>query len=327
MAIRAPIAAEVDDDASMTRRGAFQRIREVGFRLFRVRVDRPSREGHRLKSDREEGDQRNYPKFRCTHARHYYPKRAARREAPITSKAGRYGAGGGVATAAVSLMALIGVGAAAAASDLRWKLTAGEYAYADYAGTDLNLRWRDEGTDAWVGVYEDRVFGTQGRVGTDTVFDVAKYVHVQPSLQLATGGFAGGSVNVQAGGSWYGMAGIGRTDGRPYFNLNFDPNDAVTLGGGHQGADGYSYLVFVVADNRFHTGQRDWHFNAQIPFGDSHATFDLLRKSGLSDAGPIAAWGFSANYDWPGWFLRLAYDPYQNFSAHNVWRFAGGLRF
>jgi hypothetical protein len=51
------------------------------------------------------------------------------------------------------------------------------------------------------------------------------------------------------------------------------------------------------------------------------------RKSGLSDAGPITGWGFSANWEWPGWFLRVAYDPYQNFSAQNAWRFAGGVRF
>jgi hypothetical protein len=215
----------------------------------------------------------------------------------------------------------------AAGTDAHWKFTVGDYAYARYSGTDANLRWRDDDTDAWLGVYRDGVFGSQARVGADTVINVAKYLQLQPSLQLATHGFAGGSVTAQAGASWYGIAGIGRTDARPYFNLNFDPNDAVTLGAGHQTAGGAGYMLFVVADDRFHTGQRDWHLNARIPFGDSHATLDLLRKSGLSDAGPIAAWGFSANYDWPGWFLRIAYDPYQNFSAQNVWRFAAGIRF
>jgi len=230
------------------------------------------------------------------------------------------------------LVTLSGEAAAAAANDSTgadraWKLTLGRYAYAGYSGSDFNLRWRRDDTSAWVGIYTDRVFGTQARAGADTSIDVGRYLQVQPSVQLASRGFVGGSLTLQIGGPWYALAGLGRTNTRPYFNLNFDPNDAVTLGGGHQGADGYSYLVFVVADNRFHTGQRDWHFNAQIPFGDSHATFDLLRKSGSSDAGPITAWGFSANYDWPGWFLRLAYDPYQNFSAQNAWRFAGGLRF
>jgi hypothetical protein len=231
-----------------------------------------------------------------------------------------------------SLFIALLIGAAVPACDARadslaWKLTVGEYVYADYYGTDVNLRWRSNNTSAWAAFYTDPRFGTQGRAGADTSIDVGKYCQVQPSLQLASRGFVGGSVNVQAGTSWYGIAGIGRTDARPYFNLNFDPNDALTFGAGHRAANGAGYLVFVVADDRFHTGQRDWHLNIQIPAGDSHATLDLLRKSGLSDAGPITGWGFSANWDWPTWFLRAAYDPYQNFSAQNAWRFAAGIRF
>ncbi len=225
----------------------------------------------------------------------------------------------------MSLPALAADGAGG--GDLPWKLTVGEYVYSDYGGTDVNLRWRANDTSAWGGVYSDRVFGTQARAGTDTSIGLGKYLQLQPSLQVASQGFVGGSLNVQAGGSWYGLAGIGRTDARPYFNLNFDPNDALTFGAGHQAADGLSYVVFVVADDRFHTGQRDWHANVRIPAGNCHATLDLMRKSGLSDVGPITAWGFSANWDWPTWFLRVAHDPYQNFSAQNAWRFAGGVRF
>ncbi|MEJ0006063.1 MAG: hypothetical protein WDM77_06660 [Steroidobacteraceae bacterium] len=121
--------------------------------------------------------------------------------------------------------------------------------------------------------------------------------------------------------------GIGRTDTRPYFNLNFDPNDAVTVGLGHTQDSGWNYSAFIVADDRFHTGQRDWHVNGQIPSGGSHVTVDVMYKTGLSDAGRIRAWGGSFNYDWGRWFARLAFDPYQNFSAQSVWRVAGGFRF
>jgi hypothetical protein len=222
--------------------------------------------------------------------------------------------------------------AAAAASDSTgtervWKLTLGRYVYAGYSGSDFNLRWRRDDTSAWVGIYTDRVFGTQARAGADTSVDVGKYLQVQPSVQLASQGFVGGSLTLQMGGAWYGIAGLGRTNTRPYFNLNFDPNDALTLGAGHAAESGAAYSVFVVADNRFHTQQRDWHANVRIPFGSSHATLDLLRKSGLSDSGYITGWGFSANWDWPAWFARVAYDPHQNFSAQNAWRFATGVRF
>jgi hypothetical protein len=222
---------------------------------------------------------------------------------------------------------LLGRGAQAADTPYDWKLTLGEYFYSDFAGSDANLRWRADSTSAWVGVYRDSQFGSQARTGADTSWQAAKYLQVQPSLQLASPGFMGGSVNVQIGAAWYALVGIGRTDARPYFNLNFDPNDAMTYGVGHSGDDGLSYTVFVIEDNRFHTGQRDWHANVQIPWGASHATVDLLHKTGLSDAGRVSAWGGSFNYDWPRWFARLAYDPYQNFSAQSAWRVAAGIRF
>jgi hypothetical protein len=223
---------------------------------------------------------------------------------------------------------VLGAGVAEAAETiLPWKLTVGEYAYSNYYGTDVNLRWRENDTSAWVGAYSDQQFGTQARVGADTSWNIGNYVQLQPSVQAATMGFLGGSLNLQVGASWYGLAGFGRTDARPYFNLNFDPNDALTFGAGHHADSGLNYVLFVVADDRFHTGQRDWHANVQIPFGDSHATLDLLRKSGLGDAGRIAGWGFSANYDWRRWFVRVAYDPYQNFFTQDAWRFASGVRF
>jgi hypothetical protein len=223
--------------------------------------------------------------------------------------------------------AMVHSASGAAGDGLPWKLTVGEYAYADYYGSDVNLRWRAEDTGAWAGLYHDRIFGTQSRAGADTSIGIGKYLQLQPSMQVASRGFVGGSVNMVAGGAWYGVAGFGRTDARPYINLNFDPNDALTLGAGHRAKYGVSYMVFLVEDDRFHSGQRDWHANVQIPAGDSHATLDLLRKSGLSDAGRISGWGFSANWDWPTRFARIAYDPYQNFSAQKAWRFAAGIRF
>jgi hypothetical protein len=215
----------------------------------------------------------------------------------------------------------------APAADRHWKLTLGTYRYSTYSGQDLNLRWQLSDTHAWVGVYSDKAFGTQTRAGADTSISLTRLLQVQPSLQVATMGFLGGSVTIQAGDEWFALAGIGRTNLKPYFNLNFDPNDALTFGAGHHSSDGTIYTLFVVADDRLHTHQRDWHLNARVPVRDMRATLDLMRKSGLSDAGYITAWGFSATWDWPAWFLRIARDPYQNFSAQSAWRFAGGARF
>src|SRR5580658_8355615 len=85
----------------------------------------------------------------------------------------------------------------AGGSSLPWKLTVGEYVYNGYRGTDVNLRWRANDSSAWVGAYTDPNFGTQARAGADTSIDAGKYLQIQPSLQVASGGFVGGSLNLQ----------------------------------------------------------------------------------------------------------------------------------
>lgn len=224
---------------------------------------------------------------------------------------------------------LMGVGShgAYAAASPHWKLTVGDYRYDDYSGVDANLRWSNDDTHAWIGMYRDRDFGSQARAGFDTSAALIPNVQLQPSLQLATRGFFGGSLNLQVGDKWFVLAGLGRTNLKPYFNLNFDPNDAVTYGAGHRTERGDIISAFVVADNRLGTHQEDWHLNARIPVQASRLTLDLLYKQGISDIGPITAWGYSATWDWPRWFVRIARDPYQNFSAQDAWRLATGARF
>ena len=110
--------------------------------------------------------------------------------------------GGGVCSPRWRLprIAVVGVCAQAADSPYDWKLTLGEYFYSNYAGSDVNLRWRASDTSAWAGAYADSAFGSQFRTGADTSLQVAKYLQLQPSVQLATRGFLGGGLNVQVGG-------------------------------------------------------------------------------------------------------------------------------
>lgn len=208
-----------------------------------------------------------------------------------------------------------------------FKLTAGVYNYADDQGKDVNLRWSHGDTHAWIGHYEDGSFGSQARIGVDTSVDVTELVSLQPSLQAATGGYAGGSLNAQVGHSTYGIVGWGRTNLKPYFNLNFDPNDAITLGCGHVFDDGQNWSVFVVRDDRLHTGQTDWHLTGRVPLDGDRLSLDLMRKTGEGDDGPVKAWSWSITWDFPSWFLRLAHDPKQNFSGADATRLATGWRF
>jgi hypothetical protein len=207
------------------------------------------------------------------------------------------------------------------------KLTLGYYQYEHDQGKDVNLRWQHGDSHVWIGHYEDHGFGSQDRIGVDTGIDLNDTVSLQPSIQVATGDYVGGSLNAQIGHKLYGLVGWGRTNRKPYFNLNFDPNDAVTLGGGYQFDNGQNWALFVIHDDRLHTGQTDWHLTARIPMDADRLSLDLMRKSGDSEVGYIKAWGLSATWDFPSWFLRLARDPKQNFSADDAWRVSGGMRF
>jgi hypothetical protein len=242
-----------------------------------------------------------------------------------------------VATACLaSFLAACATGARAADADSDkaplWKLTAGDYRYSGgYSGADINLRWHPDVSDAWIGFYSDRAVGTQWRGGADTTFAVpwpgGWNVQLQPSVQGASGGFAGASLTLQAGTTWFGVAGIGRTDLKPYFNLNFDPNDSITAGVGWQ--DDAADLVSLtwIGDDRLHTGQRDVHLLGRRPMLGARLVVDILFKRGESDAGFIKAWGESVTWDHDAWFFRLARDPKQNFGAQDATRIVVGARF
>jgi hypothetical protein len=229
----------------------------------------------------------------------------------------------------------LSMGAAPAASiadeggDPHYKLSVGNYRYSDgYDGQDVNLRWRGDDRSVWLGTYRDRLFGSQSRAGFDSTIALGGSAILQPSLQAASRGFVGGSVSLQLGHPWFALVGWGRTNLKPYFNLNFDPNDAITAGAGWHGEQGRTVSLIVVADDRLHTGQKDWHLYGHWPASDDRrVTLDLLRKTGQGDGGPVHAWGLGVTVDFPAWFVRLARDPKQNFSTQDATRLTAGLRF
>jgi hypothetical protein len=215
-----------------------------------------------------------------------------------------------------------------------FKLTVGEYLLSGGGqpsdrGLDVNLRHTSGLGNLWVGWYGERESGfRQWRTGWDHTIDLGP-VRVQPSVQLASGGFRGGSLYAEAGEAWVAGAGLGRTNLRPYANLNFDPNDAITLATGRRWGDADALMLLLVADNRQHPDQRHLHLNwrASRP-GHERLTLDLLAKRGTLDSGEhIARVGVSATYDWPRWFVRAAWDPKVNFTAQDMLRLSAGTRF
>jgi hypothetical protein len=218
--------------------------------------------------------------------------------------------------------------AAAAADDTPFKLTLGHYDLAEAGtGQDANLRYTSDFGNAWVGYFNlPSQDAHQWRGGWDRTFGEA--VRLQPSVQVASGGFVGGSLGVETGSPWFVGAGLGRTNLRPYYNLNFDPNDSWTLTAGHRDESGRLLGMLYVRDNRENPDQRHLHFVWRQPMPDGQRlTVDVLHKEGLVEGETIRRWGATVGWDWPRWFVRVARDPKTNFTPFDSWRLSAGARF
>ena len=196
---------------------------------------------------------------------------------------------------------------------------------------DINLRGSLGSHNAWVGYYRQREDFQQLRLGYDYTWD-APFGKVVPSVQYATHGFLGGSINAEIGERYFALLGFGRTNLKPYYNLNFDPNDAITFGVGTRALLRTTLSLFQVRDDRLHTGQRITHFVSRYkPDDKTRWTLDIFHKSGREDADPsseiLRGTGVAVTYDFEPYFVRIACDPYVNFTHNHMLRVAFGLRF
>ena len=234
--------------------------------------------------------------------------------------------------AALALAALCGIGCSSARAgedELAFKLTFGRYASSDgNPALDVNLRATQGDNTAWLGVYKDRVGFRQWRSGYEHHFD-GDWLRTVLSLQSASGGVAVGAVTSELGGETYAIAGFGRTNVRNYVNLNYDPNDAITLGLGTRAFPQTELTLFQVRDDRLHTGQQVTHLVARRRFdGDQRLTLDLFAKRGLTGDGVFVndrSW--LLGYDRGALFVRFAHDPHAGFTSATQNRFSFGTRF
>lgn len=220
------------------------------------------------------------------------------------------------------------VHAQSASGDPAFKLTVTGHRFSESGnGADVNLRHSSDWGTQWLGYFNaSDLEAHQFRGGWERSF--GDTVRVLPSIQVASGGFVGGSVSVETGKTWFVGAGLGRTNLRPYYNLNFDPNDAWSLGAGYREPGGASYAVSLTRDNRENPDQQHFHAVYRTPInGQDRLTVDLLYKQGLVNGDGIRKLGATVTYDWPRHFVRLAYDPNTNFTADNVVRVSVGTRF
>ena len=195
--------------------------------------------------------------------------------------------------------------------------------------TDVNLRLRQGAHTSWVGHYSNSDSFVQTRAGYEYAWQTPWGQWV-PSLQVASMGFAGGSINWQTPGTLYGLVGWGRTNGQPYYNLNFDPNDSVLLGAGYKASERHNLSLFNISDNRFNTGQSVTHLVWRyVPNDRQRLTLDLATKQGRASADEAEVKGhiISLAFDHGPVFVRWAQDRKVNFSDDNQNRLSLGLRF
>jgi hypothetical protein len=142
-----------------------------------------------------------------------------------------------------------------------YKFTPSYYSNSNHAAaTDVNLRANHGTNAAWLG-YFNQHGGTatefkQPRAGYEKEMQMPIGT-LTSSIQYASGGFLGGSINSQIGDSEeFMLLGFGRTNLRQYYNLNFDPNDAITIGYAKRMPDKSLATVYYLWDDRLKTSQK-----------------------------------------------------------------------
>ena len=215
------------------------------------------------------------------------------------------------------------------ATKLDIKLTASWYRSSDgNNANDLNLRGNYGDHAAWLGVYRDHTPFQQSRAGYEYTQHLGP-AQIVWSAQAASGGFLGGSITSQFGDPIYGIVGFGRTNLKNYYNLNFDPNDAITLGLGSHLNHNTDISLFQVRDDRLDTRQRITHLYLHRTLSESHRySIDTTYKSGLnSDGNFITGYGLTVTLAYQQIFLRLARDQYANFGPATQTRISVGTVF
>ena len=217
-----------------------------------------------------------------------------------------------------------------------WKATLGSYrdSTTHATATDVNLRGNTQDTKFWLGYYQDQDNFTQSRAGVEQSTRLGAYGQLISSLQVASGGFVGGSLTwdgKQDGVDGFSpLLGWGRTNVKTYYNLNFDPNDSVLWGASYSQSKLGQISLYQIFDDRLHTGQRVTHlvWRGVLP-NTWGVTVDAFERTGASDVGEprVKGNGLSLTVDVRDYFVRVVYDQNANFTDVNMTRLAVGFRF
>jgi hypothetical protein len=215
-----------------------------------------------------------------------------------------------------------------------WKASIANYISSDQTdAVDLNLRANTDTTSFWIGDYKSSGGFEQVRTGFEqqTQLRIGRLIS---SLQFATKGFAGGSVtwDLRQGQNeiFAPMIGWGRTNLKPYYNINFDPNDSVLYGGTVSLKSQGMLTLFQVKDDRLNTNQTVTHVVYRNDFGSfMRWTVDLFRRKGAESQGSdeFNGSGLSVGFDAYSYGMKIVNDRKSNFTNVNMTRVVGSVRF
>ena len=194
---------------------------------------------------------------------------------------------------------------------------------------DLNLRHQFGPLTAWIAGFAQPNGTKLIRVGAQYDYKKA-WFHFVPTLEVATTKAVSGSLYSELGsGNTIAIVGVSRTNLKSFFDLFWDPSDAVQLGVGHKLSSYDRIQAYSIFDVRLHTEQQNTHVVWRHKLNANNGiTFDGVFKTGREDSGKfIHTAGIGAYYDRPKWFWKVYYDPHVNFTSHTMVRTGIGLKF
>jgi len=213
------------------------------------------------------------------------------------------------------------------ADQLKSKVTFSTYFLSDDRNFDLNIRHQFGNVVAWIGGFVDPKGDSLARFGAEYDYQ-HKWLSFTPTLELGSNGAVSGSLYAELGNKTYGIVGISRTNLRPFFDLFFDPSDAIQLGIGHHLSDYDRIFGFTIFDNRLHTHQQNTHLKWRHRLNAKNGiTFETWIKTGRGDEEYVRTAGGGFYFDRPTWFLKAYYDPHVNFSNQTMVRVGIGKKF
>src|SRR5262249_20728935 len=164
--------------------------------------------------------------------------------------------------------------------EFKSKLTISVYFTPGHRAYDLNLRHQFGQFTVWIAGYDAPNQDQLIRTGIQWDYKKA-WFHFSPTIEVATTKAVSGSLYSEFGYNTYAIVGVARTNLKSFFDLYWDPSEAVQLGAGHKISSYDRIQAYTIFDVRLHTGQQNTHVIWRHKLNRTNGiTFDAVFKSG-----------------------------------------------